>query len=422
MSRLRAVAAVLTLGVPFVATAADITRVASSFEDDDPFGLFIDAGVEYLQRNEKILREVSAATADSPSQLVNELTYAQYETRLNFDLAAGISRDVEFSFGLPVVLFRNEYWGYAEGRNANYTSVSGDPGDLGDPGVPGAPEVPRVFTVPMQAYRGGLGNARFGLGWAIFNQRKDDTKPTWVARINYEAPTAGLLDPSIDTRDNPRTPVGDRVHKYTLSTALSRKIGLAEPYFRVAYTIPVRGPGAYSNCDNNVGLGTPENCAINGWSRGATGMQAPHVVGVVMGSEFQVGDRSARMLKLDLRAVGNFVSAGRYYNELSGALRKLLSSSEYLQLGGQLGVTFQLNEYISFRGTGMFLYNTDHALTAEPVGRDTNGDGKADFEDVALNPQDQNPNFNYNWDLPSRRFYASESKDVRVDATITFQF
>ena len=58
MSRLRAVAVALTLGSPFVASAADITRVASSFEDDDPFGLFVDVGFEHTERRTKILREV----------------------------------------------------------------------------------------------------------------------------------------------------------------------------------------------------------------------------------------------------------------------------------------------------------------------------------------------------------------------------
>lgn len=402
MSRLRAVAAVLTLGVPFAASAADITRVASSFEDDDPFGLFIDAGVEYAQRNSRIVRETSVAAPDGSATPVlrDAFTYGQYETRLNVDLAVGISRDVEFSFGLPLVLLQNEYWN----RPAD---EQGPRADLSDIDIFGR----------TRTYRWGLGNARFGLGWAIFNQRKDDTKPTWVARINYEAPTAPAFDPSYDTAATDRTTVGDRVHKYTLSTALSRKIGLAEPYFKVAYTIPVRGPFAYSNCDNpGVGMGTSGNCGKGIWTRGETGIHAPHVVGVLMGSEFQVGDRSARMLKLDARVMTNFVSAGRYYNELSGVLGKLLSSSEYLQLGGQLGATFQLNEYISFRGTAAFLYNTDHALTAESVGRDEDNNGQAD-SDI-----DRNPNFNPTWDQPGGRFYAVGSRDLRFNATINFTF
>ena len=420
MSRLRAVAAALSLGMPFVATAADLTRVASSFEDDDPFGMFIDVGIEHTQHRTHILRETRIADGSNPRELGSALSYSQYETRLNFDLAAGISKDVEFSFGLPFVLFRNEYWDYAEGAASTDILFS----DTNPNGSVGANTT--LFPVPFQAYRAGFGNARFGLAWAVFNQKRDDTKPTWVARFNYEAPTASKLDPSLDTRDdNPRTPVGDRVHKYTLSTALSRKIGLAEPYFKAAYTIPVRGPGAYSNCEHpDKGLGAPENCFQSDWDRAETGIQAPHVLGVVVGSEFQVIDNPTRNIRLDVRAVGNFVGAGRYYNELSGALGKMLYTTEYLQVGGQVGLTARVNDIISIRGSAMFLYNTDHALTAEAPGRDApaNPDGKADFEDIANNPNDRNPSFDYRTDLASRRFYASESRDLRFDVTATFTF
>ncbi len=37
MFRLRAVLAALLLGAPFTASAAEITRLASSFDEDDPF-------------------------------------------------------------------------------------------------------------------------------------------------------------------------------------------------------------------------------------------------------------------------------------------------------------------------------------------------------------------------------------------------
>ena len=405
MSRLRAVAAALTLGLPFAATAADITRVASSFEDNDPFGMFIDVGVEHLQHRSHILRErISADTG--AKELQSELAYSDYETRLNVDIAAGISQDVEFSFGLPFVLFRNEYINRAEGVTAGNSSIPDWNG-----GRSGA-----SLEVPYKVYRRGLGNARFGLAWAIFNQKRDDTKPTWVARINYEAPTAGLLDPSLDTRDdNSATPVGDRLHKYTLSTALSRQIGLAEPYFRASYTIPVRGPGAYSNCAHPelLDAGNRGNCGINGWDRAATGTQGPQVLGVVVGSEFQLIDNPTRYIRLDVRAVSNFVGSGRYYNELSGPLRKMLTTTEYLQVGGQAGVTVRLAEAIAIRGSAMFLYTTDHTLTAEPQGRDST---------TVDSPADANPNYDPRWDAAGERFYASESKDLRFDATVTFAF
>ncbi|MGZ3460803.1 MAG: hypothetical protein ACXU86_20130, partial [Archangium sp.] len=303
MSRLRAVVAALTLGVPFVATAADITRVASSFEDDHPFGMFIDVGFQNTQRRTKILREELPTQPGQTRQLANELWYKSNDSRLNLDLAIGIFRDVQLSFGVPLVLARNESWDFVSGVDASNSTILNNclraNGSLTDPSCPatGAGAQP-LFNVPLQSFRGGLGNMRFGLAWAVFNQKKDDTKPMWVVGLDYEAPTANQLDPSMLTSADNRGAIGDRLHKYTVYTALSRKIGLAEPYFKMHYTVPVQGPGFYSNCDNqNVdpqNLGRPENCGIDGWDRHETGIHAPQVGGVVFGSEFQVVDQPNR--------------------------------------------------------------------------------------------------------------------------------
>lgn len=428
MSRLRAVVAALTLGAPFVATAADVTRVASSFEDEDPFGLFIDVGLEHSRRRTKILREALPVATGGTRQYQGELWYKSFDTRMNVDVAFGIAQDVELSFGLPIVLFQDESYEFVAGTNAGNSTILNNclnaNGTLTDPTCPatGAGAVP-LFNVPLETFRGGLGNMRFGFAWSVFNQRKDETKPTWVVGLDYEAPTAKLLDPSFVTSKEQRGNVGDRVHKYTVYTALSRQIGLAEPYFRMHYTVPVRGPGAWSNCDNQntvpQNLGRPENCGLEGWNRKETGIQAPHVAGVMFGSEFQVLEQPTRKFKMDLRAISNYVSEGRYYNEMSGALRKLLATGDYIQIGGQLAVTAQLSDILSVRGSGMYLYNTDHLLTDEKIGKDLDGNGAID---ITTNPRELNPNFDYRTDFVSRRFLATESKDWRLDVSATLRF
>ncbi len=67
----------------------------------------------------------------------------------------------------------------------------------------------------------------------------------------------------------------------------------------------------------------------------------------------------------------------------------------------------------------MFLYNTDHALTDERIGKDLDGNGSVDLTD---NPAEINPNFDFRTDYVSRRFYASESTDFRLDLSATFAF
>ncbi|NTX38576.1 hypothetical protein HUA74_17030 [Myxococcus sp. CA051A] len=439
MHRLRVVLAALTLGAPFAASAADITRIASSFEDDDPFDLFIDVGFERTQTRAKIVREQLAPAGTPPNEDGSpatrgdaaELWYKGVDARLNLRLAVGLYRDLELSFTLPLVFQQNERWDFTSQSSQESSTITNNcinadgstiAGCLSDPQTNGVP----LFGVPQESFRGGLGNLHFGLAYAFFNQAKDETKPTWIVGIDYEAPTAKVRDPSVDTTNSDeRGNIGDRVHKYQLYTAFSRRMGVAEPYFKASYTIPVRGPLFYSNCDqrtsNPTNLGAPGNCGEGPWNRKETGIKSPEMLGMVAGVELVPFDRPQKHQKftLDLRAIGNYVGAGRYNNELSAALRKLLTSEEYFQVGGMLGATASASDTFKIRASGTFLYNTDHTLTNEEMGQDLNGDGQVD---TAVGSPELNPTFDWRYDLVSRRFRAIGSTTFRFDLSASFNF
>ena len=174
------------------------------------------------------------------------------------------------------------------------------------------------------------------------------------------------------------------MHKYTFYTSFSRKMGVADPYFKAHYTLPVAGPGFYSNCSDPATLGRPENCSTGPWTRKETGIHAPHEAGFLFGTEFTAfSDKNkSQKFALDLRAIGNYVSSGRYYNELSAALRKLLATQDYFQVGGQFGATASAGDAFTLRASGTFLYNTDHALTNEVIGKDLDKNGGVDVNGV----------------------------------------
>ncbi len=432
MFRLRAILAALLLGTPLVASAADITRIASSLDEDDPFDLFLDVGFERTQNRAKIIREQLAPAAEGGRRVdVAELWYRGVDTRLNIDLAIGLYRDLELSFRLPLILQQNDSYDFVAGtNNSNSTIVNNclnPDGSLTDPTCLETGTGERaLFTVPSTSRRGGLGNMHFGLAYAFFNQDRDDTKPTWIVGIDYEAPTAKMRDPSEDnTLDDNRGNVGDRVHKYTFYTSFSRRMGVADPYFRAHYTLPVAGPGIYSNCFNQDNdpptLGRPENCFTGPWNRKETGIKAPHTAGFLAGAEFLAFNDQTKNQRfaLDLRAIGNYVSAGRYYNELSAAMRKLLATQDYFQVGGQLGVLASAGEAFQLRASGSFLYNTDHTVTNEEIGQDIDGNGVVD---VTANPAELNPTFDFRTDLASRRLRATEGKTLRLELSATFMF
>jgi hypothetical protein len=444
MLRLRAIVAALLLGSPLAASAADITRIASSFDDDDPFDFVIDVSFDRTQTRTKIVREQLAPDGGGLRE-ATEVWHKGVDSRLNIELAIGLYRDLEFSFGMPLILQQNDSFGYVSGTtDINSTIVNNcvEPSGAAIPGCGSSGAFTQgLFTVDPNspARRGGLGNMRFGLAYAFFNQDRDDTKPMWIVGIDYEAPTAKLRDPSFDeTLGDNKGNVGDRVHKYTFYTSFSRRMGVAEPYFKASYTLPVAGPGIYSNCFDreetatpgeftSPTLGRPNNCFARDsannvvWSRKETGIQAPHIGGVIFGSEFTAfNDREkGQKLGIDLRTIGNYVSVGRYYNELSSAMRKLLATQDYFQLGGQVGVTALAGDAFMLRASGTFLYNTDHTLTDELIGKDLDDDGNVNVQPGSI---EVNPNFDFRTDLTSRRFLATESKIFQLELMASFSF
>lgn len=428
MQGLRAVLAALVLGAPLAAGAAEVTRLASSFEEQDPFSLFIDMGFERTQRNASITRErlQGGAVVDRA-----ELLYRGVDSRLNLDLRVGLYRDVQLSFGVPIIFQQNQRWSYAGASGPDSSTITDNclraDGTLVSPGCTAAPRTlgTALFPVPNESFRGGVGNLRFGLAYAFFNQDRDETKPTWVLAFDYEAPTAKLLDPTENVSDPeaPRGGVGDRTHKYTFSTALSRRIGVAEPYFKASYTLPYRGPGWYSNCDDpsSSRMAHPDNCDTEGWTREDTGIRVPHRAGILFGSEFVAWKDPAKQqqVKFDARLVGNYVSSGRSANELSQQLGKLLQTQDHLQLGGRLAFNASATDFFTFRVGSTLLYNTSHDLTRENLGKDVDGDGDID---TAEGSAELNPNFDYRTDLAGRRFRIQSTYDFTVDLTLAFNF
>lgn len=418
MDRLRAALVVLVLSAPLAAGAAEVTRIASSFEDNDPFGLYVEASAQGELQLMQILREQLPAP-DGGELAQPALNYTRAEMRLNVDVYVGLYRDLELKIGLPFTLFQTEGWGFPGDISSSVrggmldncllpTGVRPAEGCIGD-NTRFQSLIALDGSNPRGTVRLGLGNARFGLRYALFQQAKDETKPTFLVGFDYEAPTGPRLEPAL-----PSSGVGDRVHKYMLHTALSRRFGVIEPYFRAQWTIPVRGPGAYSNCDSGEGLGHPESC----FPRRVAAIQAPTTLSTLFGAEFTLlGDPTKNTrLKADLRGMATWTSEGRYYNAMSGLMRKLLYSGDYLQFGGQVGATLQHTDIIQFRFAGSYLHTTAHPLTAEPLYLDANGNGQRDEQEAF------NPSFDYRTDFVSRRFYAASGHVFRLDASAIFGF
>lgn len=412
--------------VPLTALGAEVTRIASSFEPDDPFGMFIDVSYLRDQLKGEIAREVHEGgefIRERP-----ELRYFMADNRLNFDIRIGLWQDVELKYSIPLVFAVNQDWAFAAGNDASNSTILNNclqpDGRLLDPNcLSTRAGHSAIFAVPNSSFRGGIGNMHFGLSYAIFNERKDRSKPTWVVGLDYEAPTAELYDPTVQTAEDDRGQIGDRIHKYTFFTAFSKRLGVADPYFKLQYTAPARGPGWYSNCDaldRALNMSVPSNCHTGIWTREETGIRPPHKVGVLFGSEFNLheGEAKHQRVALDLHTNAEYVSQGRYYNPLTDMLGKLLYTGDYLDVGGGIGITAQASEYLILRAVSTLLYGTERTLTDERIGKDVDGDGQVAIDDVA----ELNPNFDYRADMVSRRFRLKDAFTFRLELSATFAF
>jgi hypothetical protein len=99
-----------------------------------------------------------------------------------------------------------------------------------------------VFRGPT---RRGLEWLGVGLTWAAMNQRRDESKPTWLLRVESRFAVAGDMrfDPA-----NPQanTAVGLGYHQLVASTLFSKRIGRFDPYLGAWHMLPwVRGGSVY---------------------------------------------------------------------------------------------------------------------------------------------------------------------------------
>ena len=401
--------------LPSLSGAAELTRVASSFDPDRPFGFHLDVGWMHQRERTKLVRE---AYQNGDSQDVAELSYERTEDRLTGDLHVGLYRDLEFRVQVPFVLRMDQAWGYPSGTTDENSTLHNNcvapSGQLLDPACAtnGTGATP-VFTVPANSYRGGVGNMTFGLAWAAFQQRRDDAGPTWILAFDYEAPTAPRWEPELRSSADARGAVGDKVHHFTFSTAFSRKLGAAEPYFRLHYTLPVRAADGFNNCEHLDKLGAPQNCGGADWSAAESAITPPHRAGFTAGAEFLPWEdaKAQQRFALDVRTDVTWYSPGRYYGPLTDLGGKLYKSQDYVKVGGQLGVVLHAGRVFQLTGGASFSYATEHTVTDEAIGKDLpepNGPPNGTV-DVVSNPRELNPSFDWRLDLVGRRLRATES-------------
>ncbi|HEY3446998.1 MAG TPA: hypothetical protein VGK67_11570 [Myxococcales bacterium] len=434
---------------PAPAGAAEITRVASSFDKDNPFDLDVWVGFERTQRRGKITRE---RHQDGHIADVLELRYQSIHQSLPMRLAIGLFHDLELHVGASVVFNHDQSWWYPAEKlddgslavtDANSTVHNNclDPrGNVLDPACvsgPGSGSKP-IFESQGSTHRAGFSDVSFGLAWAPLSDRRDDTKPKWVLTFDYSMPT-GLLDkesvmkPWTTAAITGKGPIGDGAHRFSFSTAISKRLGAIDPYLKFMYTYGLATSNSVTNCQMNDAkktelMGYAENCGTGPWTVSETGLKPPHVGGFVFGAEFFPFDNPDKFqsVSIDLQLGAIYISEGRTYNELSDAIGKLLYNEEYLSLGGSIGVYGRAAKYVQLRVNASLYTDTQHFLTSEPVGKDLDGACRGDASsrcvDLDNHSGEISPNFDFRYDMPGRRFRITEVTVFQIMATGVVNF
>ncbi len=458
------VLAILTGLVARTAGAAEATRVLSAFDDDNRFDFNLSLSFLHEAKSAFIKREqtvtLTNANGDSVTrnELVRDLQYKQTRNILGLRADFGVLRDVGFHVEAPIVLTDDRELDFDQSLGGNCifpgqvqvpTCVNAQNSTALHDGIGGIPGmVPsqtswgldanhnRPYSVPpptaanpnpsppQQFFSGptrsGIEYLGLGLDWAIFNQARDDTKPTF--KVGFDA----RLDVAKDMRFDPLNPggntgVGLGYHQLVWSTSVSRRFHHFDPYFGAWYMLPVRDSGS------------PFQKYATG---GQTAVDPQQEAGAQIGVEQIAWEKPAaqQRVTIEFRAHMQEHFYGRSHSELWEALSGspqcatdaskcradptgtgygidfdgstpsphpgVTETEAYASFGGNAGINIQVGRYIRFRGLVGLTVDMPHFITFANAGVDKDGSGSVEL----TNPNEKNPTYREIIDNPGRRF------------------
>jgi hypothetical protein len=445
---------------------AETTTVVDAFDRDNPFDLYIYAGFTQTWKRADIHRETELnqpglSTGGFVANTENIARYAQDISTLNVGADIGIFRDLALTFRMPIIL--------SDARSlSDLNGSSNNPQRLQDPS--GA----QLFTVPFQSpTRSGIDYFSVGLDWAITNQQRDPTKPTWVigaeGRFGIGDPlhacnaTSGQTICPNPTNAGPNggAPVNDPTRSPGISramygldvkTIISKRYGYVEPYtgFEALFEFP--------RSDSDFGT------AVNTGNLTGALVTTPPIIGTfTLGLEVVPWERREAFQRLvfDVRVQGMYSSPGRDYSELFDALGSSTASSlrnpnpggwKSDGMGGSVAdpsappvyftgitdqtafgafsaqgtVTWQAGEYVKFAVGGGVKFVESHVITAaDPCNpnitptSDTAGPCRSTSGELTGIP---NPDYHAIIDTPGRRFSVDNTIIGNFNVTATIMF
>jgi len=240
--------ALVLVGLAEPAQAAEETRVVTGRL---PAHEWMDwtASLSYLHEHEQgaLNREYEAQDTGGQIGLVSDLVYRRSRDVMQLRGEAGLSKDLSLFTVLSFVLADQRSLDFDQGNNCasqpNGCVDATNSTTLRDGILPGYGTQLPSTTVFRGPTRRGFEYWGLGANWAVFNQARDDTKPTWILHFETRLSLAEDMrfDPAAPTKN---TGVGLGYHQFILSTFFSRRFGPLEPYSGAWAVLPVLTSGS----------------------------------------------------------------------------------------------------------------------------------------------------------------------------------
>jgi hypothetical protein len=436
-----------------VAHAAEVTRVVSALDDENRFDFNLTLSWLHEARSAFVKREdetMSIPGNPNGIPLAKDSQFSQRRDILDLRMDFGIMWDVGLHVSLPYVIGDDRSLSFDQSAGSgcrfpdqgpNPTCVNSQNSTILRDGIlPGYDQLSYglnsdanngmggTFMAPSaNLFRGptrrGFESLNLGLTWAAFNQRRDDTRPTWT--LNFDAKLDVFKDMDFNSANpSANTAVGLGYHQFLWSTFVSKRFRYWEPYFGAWYMLPVRTNGSiYSEVPNG-------NQTINPQQR----------AGVVFGVEQIAWEnpRASQRVTVEVRGFADQRFFGRSASEIWEPLKGsqpcamdqtvaagcrpgidnnnpaspvfnphpgVTETQAYASLGGDAGLNIQVGRYVRFRGLFGLLWNEPHFITYAGAGVDKNGNGV----DTRDGSNELNANYRESIDAPGRRFKVESS-------------
>ncbi len=425
------------------------TTVIDAFDDDDMFDANLLLGFRQQWKSANIRRESNLpqnglSTGGFTPANENIASYSQSTSILDLGADIGIYKDLALSLRLPLILQDSRELTDLDGSSRNPERYQDPNGD-------------QLFSLPFKSpTRSGVDWFSLALNYAVFNQQRDETKPTWVIggevrfgigeRMHACNDNAAIKCPDPQNPNLSRDPgISRGMNTLIAHTVFSRRYGYVEPYtgFRMQAELP----------QSNSDFGNTNDF------RGVLLSHPPLIGTFTVGMEiFPYENREAfQRLGIDLKMRGSYHSPGREYSELYDALgssqaRTLRSPNPvsyragpdgftsvadpngakvffngitdqhaFGSFGASAGVTYQLAQYVKFNaGLGLTFVQSHLITAADACNPDFKNDSTASgpcrtggATAAGGSPTGiPNPNHRQVIDLPGRRFSVDDTTIV----------